>query len=112
MQRPSDKLSTNDFYMHFSDIHSTSGDDIPEPVNSSETNIINDLDLEITQDEVHKVIKYLKTQKSPGMDGLVAEIFKSSADILSPILVKIFNVVFLTWLLSEILVRRRHYSDS
>lgn len=28
------------------------------------------------------------------MDGLVAKIFKSSADILSPILVKIFNVVF------------------
>ena len=59
MQRPSDKLSTNNFYMLFSDINGTSGDDnIPEPVNSSDSNIINDLDLEITQNEVHKVIKY------------------------------------------------------
>lgn len=49
MQRPSDKLSTNDFFTHFSDIHGTSDDDnIPQPVNSSDTTIINDLDLEIT----------------------------------------------------------------
>ncbi|MEW8545054.1 MAG: reverse transcriptase family protein [Candidatus Thiodiazotropha sp.] len=95
MQRPSDNLSTDDFYMHFSDIHGMNSDDsFSDSVNTSDTNIINDLDLEITQDEVLKVIKYLKAQKSPGMDGLIAEIFKSSADILSPILVKIFNVVF------------------
>lgn len=58
MQRPSDKLSINNFYMRFSDIHGTSGDDnISEPINSSDSNIINDLDLEITQEEVDKVIK-------------------------------------------------------
>ena len=92
----SDKLSTDDFFEHFSEMYKSADDiNISDSNASNENiNIINDLDLEITPDEVMKVIKSLKTQKSPGLDGLVSEIFKSSADILCPILVKIFNVVF------------------
>ena len=73
---------------------SVNGEDHSESNNNDNSNIINDLDLEITSEEILIVIKSLKTQKSPGLDGLVSEIFKSSADILCPTLVKIFNIVF------------------
>ena len=43
-----------------------------------------------------KVISSFKSKKSPGIDGLTAEIFKSSYDILSPLLLRLFNVVFLS----------------
>ena len=54
------------------DIQNPSGAD-----NDEHTNIINDLDSEITQEEILKVIQSLKTNKSPGLDGLISEIFKS-----------------------------------
>ena len=47
-------------------------------------------------DELKKVISSLKSNKSPEMDGLTAEIFKSSYDILSPLLLRLFNVVFIS----------------
>ena len=62
--------------------------------NDEHINIVNDLDLEITQEELLHVIKSLKENKSPGLDGLISEIFKSCADLLCPLLVKIYNVVF------------------
>ena len=41
------------------------------------------------------VISSLKSDKSPGIDGLVAEIFKCSFDFISPLLLKLFNIIFL-----------------
>ena len=45
-------------------------------------------------EELKKVIFSLKSNKNPGIDGLTGEIFKSSYDILSPFLLRLFNVVF------------------
>ena len=53
------------------------------------------LDSPFTNEELKKVILSLKTNKSPGLDGLISEIFKCSYDILSPLIVKLFNFVFL-----------------
>ena len=47
-------------------------------------------------DELKKIISSLKSNKSPGIDGLTAEIIKSSCDILSPLLLRLLNVVFLS----------------
>ena len=44
--------------------------------------------------EVRSAIRKLKTWKSPGPDGLVAEFFKCTLDLLSPILTLFFNKVF------------------
>ena len=52
------------------------------------------LDSQFTTNELKKVIFNLKSNKSPGIDGLIAEIFKSSYDILSPLLLRLFNVIF------------------
>ena len=73
---------------------STGQQDSSEPINDDHSNIVNDLDLEITSEEILNVVKALTTQKSPGLDGLISEIFRSSLDIIYPLLVKIFNVFF------------------
>ena len=59
-----------------------------------ERNVI--LDSQFTTDELKKVIFNLKSNKSPGIDGLIAEIFKGSYDILSPLLLRLFNVIFIS----------------
>lgn len=44
--------------------------------------------------EVRKAITKLKTGKSPGPDGLVAEFFKCSLNLIVPILTPLFNAIF------------------
>ena len=91
----SESLNTDDFYEYFSEMHKPPNNEYaPDTNNDDNINIINDLDLEITPEEILNVIKNLKAQKSPGLDGLISEVFKTAADILCPILVKIYNVVF------------------
>jgi hypothetical protein len=57
---------------------------------------VDELDAEINVEEVTRAINSLKSGKSSGSDGLIGEIFSSCADILSPIIVKLFNVIFET----------------
>ena len=71
------------------------------------------LDCHFTDEELKKVIYSLKSNKSPGTDGLIA---KCSYDILSPILLKMFNTIFYSgsyptsW--SECLITPIHKKDS
>ena len=37
----------------------------------------------------------MKSNKSPGLDGLTAEIFKCSFECISPLLVRLYNVIYL-----------------
>ncbi len=48
----------------------------------------------ITEEEVLTAITYLRPGKSPGSDGLTAEFYKHFADLLVPILTKVFNECF------------------
>ena len=62
----SDKMNTDDFLAHFSEMYkSTDEQDSSEPINDDHINIVNDLDFEITSEEILNVIKSLKTQKKP-----------------------------------------------
>ena len=89
--------SPYDFLNHFSEVFGSNINQTnTDPVNNDNATLINDLDIEISIEEVQKVVKNLKTQKSPGVDGLISEVFQSSIDILCPLLVKILNVVFST----------------
>ena len=84
----------DDFFEHFSSVfqaHPTENN--PENTQAGE-NADFILDNPITEEELKKVIMSLKNNKSPGIDGLISEIFKCSQDILSPILLKLFNYVF------------------
>ena len=89
----SDKLTADDFLEHFSNVFQSNDSD-----NSSSDfgqNCNSTLDSAILQSELKDVISSLKSDKSPGIDGLVAEIFKCSFDIISPLLLKLFNIIFL-----------------
>ena len=110
----SDKLTADDFLEHFSNVFQSndsdnSSSDFGQICNST-------LDSAILQSELKDVISSLKSDKSPGIDGLVAEIFKCSFDIISPLLLKLFNIIFLngiypnSW--SEGLITPIHKKDS
>ena len=71
-----------------------SGTNDQQEMHVDEQNVI--LDSQFTTDELKKVIFNLKSNKSPGTDGLIAEIFKSSYNILSPLLLRLFNVIFIS----------------
>ena len=52
------------------------------------------LNSEITLDEVQKSILKLKSTKAHGTDGIQVEFYKSTIDLISPILVLLFNKLF------------------
>ena len=49
---------------------------------------------QITVDEILKSIKELKTEKACGDDNIINEYIESSAHLLMPIYVKLFNCIF------------------
>ena len=55
-----------------------------------------ELDGEIRPEEIRSVIVSLKNDKSPGLDNLVAEIFKLTNELLLPYLVRLYNKIFLS----------------
>ena len=52
-----------------------------------------ELNSDISADEVYKVVRSLKTNKSCAQDGLLNEYFIESIDILCPYMVDIFNAI-------------------
>ena len=56
----------------------------------------NDLDIAFTHEELMKAVFSQQSSKSPGMDNLVAELFKSTFDIISPFLLNLYNKIFQT----------------
>ena len=55
----------------------------------------------ITENEIQSCINRLKNHKAPGPDNILNEYIKISADILMPIYLKIFNLIFSTGLFPE-----------
>ena len=49
-----------------------------------------------------EIISSLKSDKSPGIDGFVAEIFKCLFDIIPPLLLRLLNIIFLNFMVSEL----------
>lgn len=109
-QKNSDTLTGEDFFQHFQKILSDNSeqnysqldddqhtrDTENRPLGGMSDFIDPDLDGEIMHQEVRSVISSLKTAKSPGLDNLVAEIFKATQDMLLPYIVRLFNKIFLT----------------
>ncbi|KAK3094374.1 hypothetical protein FSP39_000921 [Pinctada imbricata] len=95
------------FFEHFK---SVCGND-PERDESSESDFLLDddnivfeeLNVEITEDEILKCIKSLKRNKSHSSDGILNEYFLEYASILLPLLKEIFNAMFKTGFFPPIL---------
>ena len=50
-----------------------------------------DLDSPISTEELDSVVMFLKSNKSPGWDGLTSEFYKKNWDLLQPLLYKVLN---------------------
>jgi len=96
------KISQEDFYAHFKNLFNDdevfSNDEATNVLNSHE---VEQLDALFTLDDVQRAIKSLKSGKSSGDDELIAEMFVTCQDILSPILCKLFNHLFTNSLYPE-----------
>ena len=52
------------------------------------------LDQRISENEIADSISYLKNNKSPGIDGIPGEFYKTCSHVLIPLLFKLFNLIF------------------
>lgn len=89
------------FYDFFKTLNASNDeDDIPLilPDDDELNEIIND---KITENEILKCIKNLKNSKSPGDDLIINEYIKSTSQLLMPIYVKLFNIIFDTGTIPE-----------
>ena len=106
--------SLNDFYEFYSAIgnnHNTENDDVNDTdlPDLSDVHVNNDfqtlIDSEINQcitaDEIMAAAKSLHNNKSPGLDSIVNEHIKSTINIMTPIYVKLFNLIFDTGIVPE-----------
>ena len=84
------------FYTYFKEINRSSSDgkfDFESSnFNISESDDI--LNVHITEFEISKAIRDLKLGKAAGHDGILNEYLKNATDILMPLLIKLFNIIF------------------
>ena len=71
-------------------------DNDSEAENNVDENLIEDVnsDCGISEEELRAAISSQNNNKSPGEENLIAEIFKSGYDLLSPFLLKLYNKLF------------------
>ena len=77
-------------------ICSFNSDNDSEAENNVDENLIEDVDLDcdISVEELRSAISSQNNNKSPDEDNVIAEIFKSGFDLLSPFLLKLYNKLF------------------
>ncbi|CAG2202826.1 unnamed protein product [Mytilus edulis] len=87
-------LKLDDFYEHFKNLGLEMNLDT-DNASTEESNccVFDELDAEITINEVVKVINLLKRSKSQGLDLLLNEYFIELCDFLLPFIVELFNAV-------------------
>ena len=81
-------------YNHFNILYGTKSQNSEEIINPADHVLDLDLDSNFTEEELQSAIFAQNNSKSPGDDLLIAEIFKSSFDILSPFLLDFYNKIF------------------
>jgi hypothetical protein len=86
-------IHIDDMFNHFNSLYESNvvNYDINPP-----TNPVCDLDLDanFTDTEIRSAVFAQKNSKSAGTDNLISEIFKSSYDLISPFLLKLYNKIF------------------
>ena len=92
-------IPAHEFYTHFKDVVSSEQVFEDENIESAFRNdiresIVQQLDCEFLKSEVLKAIKSLKRGKSIGADQLLPEVFIEGAEILAPLLCKLFNYMY------------------
>ena len=99
--RPEICIDDNEWYNNFSllskvpESYNHRIEQIKKEVSQLESSFtdFNKLDFQIKITEIHKVMSSLKNNKSPGIDGLCNEMFKSAQSYIDKCLLKIYNAV-------------------
>jgi len=98
--RPGSEISLHEFFKYFSnlekDIFQTSNEqseDFRQNHDFDHVNFDEELDFQITFQEIERAVKKLKCNKAYGIDCLLNEYFIHSVDILAPFLCDIFNAI-------------------
>ena len=93
-RRVDTNLSANDFYEFFSDMMSQTQNNETANMHTEPSECVyEELDQEFSLKEIQDQIRNLKSNKSPGTDQLVNELFILCEDILSPIILQHFNQI-------------------
>ena len=92
----SDKISIGEWFEHFKNVYQSSEaeENWSEAENYGENEILNELNVPITDEEVQTAILSLKNAKAAGCDDVLAEMLKASGMITVTFLTKLFNTIF------------------
>ena len=95
-------VDENLFVNFFKDLNADSNDNEAVPnVDFPNVEIVNNLDMDITLSEVNKAILKLKNGKASGLDQITNEYIRYSSTVLSPLYVKLFNIILQTGIVPE-----------
>ena len=99
-RQPCENISPNAWLDHFKKLAQQNYNANPSDMNIKEKvqnhpnrKLFSTLDFKITEQEVNKSIKHLKKNKSPGKDSILNEMIKAGQSELSPLYVKLFNMI-------------------
>ena len=88
----------DDFYKHFKNLSENSAlhedDSFESDLLDVEQPIFEELDYDISIDEIRESIRYLKRNKSCNEDYMLNEIFIDCGETILPVLYKLFNAIF------------------
>ena len=91
-----------DLYSYFKDLNAQQYEDEPQTNDNHECSTINEeINTQITETEIYIAIKNLKNNKSSGPDRILNEHIKYTADLMMPVYIQLFNLIFDTGLIPE-----------
>lgn len=96
-------LTVDELRDHFKSVFGEDHDNKNQNFIFDENSNDEELDIEITESEMHDAVFSQNNNKAPGTDGMISEIFKAAYNIIAPFLLKLYNRLFingeypLTW---------------
>ena len=92
-----------DLYSYFKDLNVKQFEEEPQGNDNQEFPTINEeINTQITETEIYTAIKNLKNNKSSGPDKILNEHIKYTADLMMPVYIQLFNLIFDAGLIPEI----------
>ena len=91
-----------DLYSYFKDLNAQQYEEEPQTNDNHEFSTINEkINTQITETEIYTAIENLKNNKSSGPDKILNEHIKYTADLMMPVYIQLFNLIFDTGLIPE-----------
>ena len=101
--RVTNNLTNDDFLLHFKNLMYDENEQTAFSFDEFDNDtIFEELDCEITENEILKAVSNLKANKSCSEDGIINEIFTKGKTILLPCLHKLFNAIFRSGFFPEV----------